>query len=116
QRYARPVFTAAAVCLALFLAGLYLERRMGTVNPLRLAKAASLLRQPASAITTNPMVDVDYWSSGYVDGNASLLPYPHDWKLNDIVARIASVIKYRKTPARVALLARWEYMSDYNVA
>lgn len=115
QRYLKAASVAVGLCLAVFFAGVHLKHHLGTANPIRLIRAASLLRTPPREITTNPFSSEDYWSSGILDGNTSLLPYPNDWKLDEIVAKMGEIAKKRGSPARVALLVRWTWMSDYNV-
>jgi hypothetical protein len=114
NRRMRLALTTFGVCVALLLAGIHVYRRLGTANPVRLLGAWHLLFQSKQSITSNPLSDTDYWSSGHIDGNASLLPYPHDWKTGEISQVIGEAVRNRtgSRPLKVKLMARLEWMND----
>src|SRR5581483_1262680 len=99
------------ICCALALMNFQAQARLGSSNPLRLLSAARVLALPRRDVRQNPVVLSGYWNAAIPDGNTALLPYPNDWKTDDIVAALDTLTNGFEQIARAALLTDCEWMS-----
>jgi hypothetical protein len=110
--FLRPA--GATVLVALTVVAVMLDTRahLGTLNPLAVvAKAPAILAGPRGQ--RNPFGTVDSTAPDKLDGNLDVLPYAHDWKLDDALEAMAKSIGDRD-PGRsynVGLMADDEYLS-----
>ena len=113
RRWTPAAATVAAVLLACFAAGVQLHERLGTANPARLISGTVALIRSSDRVRSNPFVDENYWQRGVVDGNAAVLPYPSDWKTDEVIGALKQIVGKWDAGGvlDVRLLTDYEWMS-----
>ncbi|MHC4512615.1 MAG: glycosyltransferase family 39 protein [Planctomycetota bacterium] len=105
---------AAAVIVVLSL-GFYLRHSLGTDNVLRIAAKAPGIVFAQERATSNPLVEDNYWTGAYVDGNVETLPFPHEWHIDDIFAAVAERVDAGQKERRsLVWLSGYEWLNNYT--
>ena len=107
--------TGAAVFLAAFLIGHYLNISLGTFSPLAVARHAPALFGTRAPIETNPLSSREYWRATYVNGNIDTLPYPHIWPIDPILNTLRTAVETRLSDHKytIGLGTNYEWLNGY---
>jgi hypothetical protein len=113
RHWTAPASRVLAGVLACLAVGVQLHERLGTANPGRLISGTVALMKSSDGIRSNPFVDTPYWQGGVVDGNSAVLPYPLDWKTDEVVGALKQIARQWDAGRilDVRLLTDYEWMS-----
>jgi hypothetical protein len=113
KRTLRVVSVCAAGFMLLVLMRYMLRERLGTADPGRLLAGVRMLARSHGKVRENPFSTTDYWSEHLVSGNEAILPYPQDWKTDEMVAAISELVNGREAGSQTVcwLFTNYESMN-----